>query len=87
MTGVKTTYSYLNVETILEPIKAFLPAESVVEVEITETVQSEAPSEFVKERMEEIAAAIDHNNDVEEEVAPLTEALENVDIKEEDETE
>ena len=83
ITGVKTNYSYLAVDTVLEPIRAFLPVEEKVEAIETSTIQTEAPTEFVKERMEEIAAAIDQDNveeDTMEDVAPLTEALEKVDI-------
>ena len=86
ITGVKTNYAYLDVESVLEPIKAFLPVEEKVETVETSPGQTEAPpTDFVKERMEEIAAAIDNENEKEQEntkedVAPLTEALEKVDI-------
>ena len=85
ITGVKNNVHYINVDKILDPIKSFLPAETVEDVMKTEDTKTE----FVKERMEEIAAAIDQEeNDKEDnenkDVEKISESLDSVKISEED---
>ena len=85
ITGVKNNVHYINVDKILDPIKSFLPAETVEDVMKSEDTKTE----FVKERMEEIAAAIDQDendkeNNENKDVEDISETLDSVKISEED---
>ena len=93
ITGVKNSGTSENfcLKTILEPIVSFIPIiENIEELKINPGDSSESATEFVKDRMGEIAAAIDENNEVnevsksEEVVDDVATNLEKVQINEED---
>ena len=81
VTGVKSDGVHLDIDTILEPISVFIPAQPVIEEkDIHDTTDDN--TEFVKERMGEIASALDDNeaSDNKEEIKEedTTEQLDNV---------
>merc|ERR1712227_418601 len=90
ITGVKNSGTSENfcLKTILEPIVSFIPITKNIDEPIENS--SESATEFVKDRMGEIAAAIDENNEVnevsksEEVVDEVATNLEKVQINEED---
>ena len=91
ITGVKNSGTSENfcLKTILEPIASFIPITENIDEPIENPGDSSA-TEFVKDRMGEIAAAIDGNNEVhedsksEEVVDDVATNLEKVQINEED---
>ena len=92
ITGVKNSGSSDNfsLATILEPIVSFIPkTENIEQPPEIAGEYSEAATEFVKDRMGEIAAAIDEKSEVskeaesEEVLDDVTTNLEKVTLKEE----
>ena len=95
VTGVKTDGVHLDTVTILEPIAAFIPSQPVIEEKVDQDT-SDNNTEFVKERMGEIATALDGNevSDIKkeelkednstEQLENVTEQIENLELEQKD---